>query len=86
MKSETNEASKSYKDPPGLKTIAQRREFAFLAGARILQGAGLALLLSATVSIGVPQIMQTIGCIVVYVLGSYFELIYNESGECCHKQ
>jgi hypothetical protein len=77
---ETKEATKAYKDPHGLKTTQQRREFAFLAGARILQGAGLALILSAASAHGSVQVMQAIGCIVVYMLGSYFELIYNESG------
>ena len=77
---EVKEATKAYKDPPGMKTVEGRKDFAFLAGARILQGVGLVLLLSAVnATDGALQVADTIGCIVVYVMSSYFELIYHES-------
>jgi hypothetical protein len=72
--------AKPYKDLPGMKTKEGRRDFAFLAGARILQGVGLMLLLQAGITLdGTVQVASAIACIVVYVLSSYFELIYHES-------
>jgi hypothetical protein len=72
--------TKTYKDPPGMKTAEGRKDFAFLAGARILQGVGLVLLLGAVnATDGAMQVADTIGCIVVYTVSSYFELIYHES-------
>ena len=72
--------TKDYKDLPGMKTKEGRKDFAFLAGARILQGVGLVLLLSATnATDGAMQVADAIGCIVVYIVSCYFELIYHES-------